>query len=193
MRSGRATCEVSAREVDQECFGRPYAWNTTCFQAKQFNSTHKLRGQRSHKKYLEQNRELRMCCINISKAFDNVERRILWELLSLSKWSCTGPHWIQEIISTAADLYAKFWLDFNIQKTEVLGTMGSSPAQAPTDRTMNGAPLEVSASFRYLGSFTSDNCGLDCEKIQDLSSCSCFQSTPQTGFRCPWSHPQQKR
>ena len=64
------------------------------------------------------------------------------------------PEGLQEIISTVADLYSKFGLKINIRKT---------PPAAVTVIMINNTPLHVADSFKYLGTWLSNDCKLDTE------------------------------
>ena len=70
---------------------------------------------------------------------------------------------LQETISAAADLYAKFGLEINVRKTEVLSRTVVNPADDVDEVQIDRTPLIVADSFKYLGSWISCDCKLDTE------------------------------
>ena len=70
---------------------------------------------------------------------------------------------LQEAISQVAELYSRFGLEINVRKTEVLHWTGENSEATGSDITINGVPLQVANSFKYLGAYIADDCKLDSE------------------------------
>ena len=64
-------------------------------------------------------------------------------------------------IAAATELYAKFGLEINIQKTEVLCKAEDDPVMDQLDIVLNGAQLKTVNSFKYLGSCITNDYKLD--------------------------------
>ena len=79
---------------------------------------------------------------------------------ALVSHTCEG---LQEGISKAAALYAKFGLEINIRKTEVLHWSGGNSTELDAELEINGTPLETATSFKYLGSWISNDAKIDDE------------------------------
>ena len=62
-----------------------------------------------------------------------------------------------------SSIYTRFGLEINIRKTEVLNWTGENSTATATDITINGTPLQIANSFKYLGAWISDDCKLDTE------------------------------
>ena len=67
---------------------------------------------------------------------------------------------LQKTIAATAELCAKFGLEINIQKTEVLCLSEGDPVVDQLDIVFNGTQLN---SFKYLGSCITNDCKLDTE------------------------------
>ena len=73
-----------------------------------------------------------------------------------------SPEGLQEAISKVAQLYTRFGLEINVRKTEVLSWTGGS-SDGTSNFIIDGAPLQISTAFKYLGAHISDDCKLDTE------------------------------
>ena len=70
---------------------------------------------------------------------------------------------LQSIIAATAELHAKFGLEINIQKTEVLCLAEGDPVVDQLDIVLSGAQLKTVNSFKYFGSCITNDCKLDTE------------------------------
>ena len=70
---------------------------------------------------------------------------------------------LQQMVTIAAELYAKFGLEINARKTEVLSWTGENAVTSTSDTLISGTPLVNTDSFKYLGSYISSDCKLDAE------------------------------
>ena len=70
---------------------------------------------------------------------------------------------LQDVISRVAELYTRFGLEINVWTTEVLGWTGKEAEATATDVVVNGTQLQVASSFKYLGTYTANDCKLDSE------------------------------
>ncbi|XP_061891552.1 dickkopf-related protein 3b isoform X2 [Entelurus aequoreus] len=73
------------------------------------------------------------------------------------------PEALQATLSAAASAYGRLGLSVNVAKTEVICQWASTPPPHPPTFTINNKPLAVVDSFKYLGSFLSDDCSIDRE------------------------------
>lgn len=71
---------------------------------------------------------------------------------------------LQNILTRVAEIYSKFGLCVNTEKTEILFQPRPTADQRdPTPFTIDGTELKFVNNFKYLGGFLSDNCSLDYE------------------------------
>ena len=80
------------------------------------------------------------------------------------------PDELQEMITVAAQIYQRFGLKINAGKTEVL--VWSSRIPSSFTFSIEEQPLSVVPSFKYLGSYLSNDCKLDVEVENRVSQAS---------------------
>ena len=74
---------------------------------------------------------------------------------------------LQQGLGAAAEVYARFGLEINTNKTEILCWPGEQ--QTSLNITINDTTIKTTSSFKYLGSFISDDCKLDNELNSRIS------------------------
>ena len=81
------------------------------------------------------------------------------------------PQELQEVLTATEDVYKRFGLKINANKTEILSWMDSDTTSS-YQFSVNGEPLKVANNFKYLGSYLSNDCKLDTEVENRVSQAS---------------------
>ena len=74
-----------------------------------------------------------------------------------------SPKVLQTVLTFVTQFYRKLGLNINIGKTEVMELTTPHITRSPNIMEINGTPLKVVPTFKYLGSHISSNCHLDDE------------------------------
>ncbi|XP_076061574.1 uncharacterized protein LOC143037325 [Oratosquilla oratoria] len=113
-----------------------------------------------------------MIFVDLAKAFDTVNRTLLWEIPSVTAealhelhyvddnaFVSSSPNGLQRAINAVSEAYSRSGLAINVQKMEVLN-MCQSPAP---EFLINNQPLRNVKEFTYLGSVLSSTNDLTSE------------------------------
>lgn len=74
-----------------------------------------------------------------------------------------SPDTLQATLTAAASAYGRMGLSVNVAKTAVLCQWASTPSSHPPTFTISDKLLAVVESFKYLGSFLSNDCSIERE------------------------------